>query len=548
MKALILVGGYGTRLRPLTLSVPKPLVEFCNKPILLHQVEALVKLGIKISLSHEKEPLGTAGPLALARELLTDNSDPFFVLNSDVICDFPFEDMVKFHQHHGKQGTIVVTKVEEPSKYGVVVYEGESGRIHRFVEKPQVFVSSKINAGMYIFSPSVLHRIQLRPTSIEKEIFPVMAQEGHLYAMELQGFWMDIGQPKDFLTGMCMYLQSERQRSPERLRTGPGFLGNVLVDPTARIGQNCTLGPNVTIGAGVVLEDGVRIKRCTVLKGARVRSHSWLESCIIGWSCSVGQWRITPPPTSHIPASHCSTVLEVFTGFLLQHWLKLWAAMGYETGLESPKKEIPGHYGVRDGTGIPREGNPGPLWGGLMHNHWVGQWFFIVPTIVIKQAGVEKVSQYWNGGTLKPQLSSSQVLQACNRDQVAPPIAVYSDLLAGFVGAGFEDGGDGDYMMALSLQQEQQSQDLNWAQLPEGVSDLELAKKLQEEEDRRASQFYQEQEEAAAAQAQAQVSLSHCDLFSTVQTSGLGGAWLFFHCRARATQPTSRAMNTPSRM
>ncbi|MGH0156087.1 UNVERIFIED_CONTAM: hypothetical protein FKN15_074753 [Acipenser sinensis] len=181
--------------------------------------------------------MGTAGPLALARELLTDNSDPFFVLNSDVICDFPFEDMVKFHQHHGKQGTIV-----------------------------------------------------LRPTSIEKEIFPVMAQEGHLYAMELQGFWMDIGQPKDFLTGMCMYLQCERQQSPERLRTGPGFLGNVLVDPTARIGQNCTLGPNVTIGAGVVLEDGVRIKRCTVLKGASVRSHSWLESCIIGWSCSVGQW------------------------------------------------------------------------------------------------------------------------------------------------------------------------------------------------------------------------------------------------------------------
>ncbi|GAA6080280.1 inositol hexakisphosphate kinase 1 isoform X1, partial [Tachysurus ichikawai] len=135
MKALILVGGYGTRLRPLTLSVPKPLVEFCNKPILLHQVEALVKagvrhvilavsymsdlleremkaqeqrLGIKISLSHEKEPLGTAGPLALARELLTDSDESFFVLNSDVICDFPFEDMLKFHKNHGKEGTIVL--------------------------------------------------------------------------------------------------------------------------------------------------------------------------------------------------------------------------------------------------------------------------------------------------------------------------------------------------------------------------------------------------------------------------------------------------------
>ncbi|KAG9328383.1 hypothetical protein JZ751_014401 [Albula glossodonta] len=132
MKALILVGGYGTRLRPLTLSVPKPLVEFANKPILLHQVEALVKLGIKISLSHEKEPLGTAGPLALARELLTDSAEPFFVLNSD---------------------------------YGVVVFEGETGRIHRFVEKPQVFVSNKINAGMYIFSPSILDRIQ-DPTAV----------------------------------------------------------------------------------------------------------------------------------------------------------------------------------------------------------------------------------------------------------------------------------------------------------------------------------------------------------------------------------------------
>ncbi|XP_015262864.1 PREDICTED: mannose-1-phosphate guanyltransferase beta isoform X1 [Gekko japonicus] len=317
MKALILVGGYGTRLRPLTLSTPKPLVEFCNKPILLHQVEALVKAGvnhvilavsymsellekemkeqeqklsIRISLSHEKEPLGTAGPLALAQELLTENSEPFFVLNSDVICDFPFTDMVRFHRHHGKEGTIVVTRVEEPSKYGVVVCEADTGRIHRFVEKPQVFVSNKINAGMYIFNPSVLERIQLQPTSIEKEVFPVMAEQGQLYAMELQGFWMDIGQPKDFLTGMCMYLQSLRLKQPERLHSGPGFVGNVLVDPTAKIGANCSIGPNVTIGAGVVIEDGVRIKRCTVLKGSRIRSHSWLESCIVGWSSSVGQW------------------------------------------------------------------------------------------------------------------------------------------------------------------------------------------------------------------------------------------------------------------
>lgn len=138
MKALILVGGYGTRLRPLTLSYPKPLVEFCNKPMILHQIEALVEVGvkhvvlavsyqkdmfdsmiekqlkeeeerlsIKISLSIETEPLDTAGPIALARDLLLDGefaNEPFFVLNSDIICDFPFKKMIEFHKSHGREG------------------------------------------------------------------------------------------------------------------------------------------------------------------------------------------------------------------------------------------------------------------------------------------------------------------------------------------------------------------------------------------------------------------------------------------------------------
>lgn len=172
-RALILVGGYGTRLRPLTLSRPKPLVEFSNKPILMHQIEALVeagvkqvilavsyraeqmemqlkseteKLGVELLFSHEKEPLGTAGPLALANDLLSSSDEPFFVLNSDIICDFPFRELEKFHRKHGHEGTIVVTKVEEPSKYGVVLYN-DVGRIQDFIEKPQEFISNKINAG-----------------------------------------------------------------------------------------------------------------------------------------------------------------------------------------------------------------------------------------------------------------------------------------------------------------------------------------------------------------------------------------------------------------
>lgn len=316
MKALILVGGYGTRLRPLTLSRPKPLVEFANKPMLMHQIEALLeagvtqvvlavsyraeqmeqelraetdRLGITLTFSHESEPLGTAGPLALAREILTSSDEPFFVLNSDVICDFPFKEMVDFHKAHGKEGTIVVTKVDEPSKYGVVVY-GEQGQIHSFVEKPTEFVSNKINAGMYIFNPSIMNRIELKPMSIEKEVFPFMAREAQLFAYELQGFWMDVGQPKDFITGTSLYLRSLRDKNPASLYSGPGAVGNVIVDPTAVIGENCRIGPNVIVGPGVVIENGVCVKRCTILRDAHIKSHSWLDSCIVGWKCVIGRW------------------------------------------------------------------------------------------------------------------------------------------------------------------------------------------------------------------------------------------------------------------
>lgn len=251
--------------------------------------EQTKKMGVNLVFSHEQEPLGTAGPLALAKDILLKSPEPFFVLNSDVICDFPFRDLYQFHQKHGKEGTIVVTKVEEPSKYGVVLYD-EAGCIDNFIEKPQEFVSNKINAGMYILNPSVLSRIELKPTSIEKEVFPVMCAEKELYAFELVGFWMDIGQPKDFLTGMCLYLTSLRQRDPEQLANGSYVVGNVLIDPTAKIGNGCRIGPNVTIGPNVVIEDGACIKRCTLLNGAIIKSHSWLDSCIIGWRSIVGRW------------------------------------------------------------------------------------------------------------------------------------------------------------------------------------------------------------------------------------------------------------------
>ncbi|XP_057979913.1 mannose-1-phosphate guanylyltransferase 1 isoform X1 [Malania oleifera] len=346
MKALILVGGFGTRLRPLTLSVPKPLVDFANKPMILHQIEALkaigvnevvlainyqpevmlnflkefeAKLGIKITCSQETEPLGTAGPLALARDKLMDDSgEPFFVLNSDVISEYPLKQMIDFHKAHGGEASIMVTKVnsttsflpgcilrlglevkrfllfclqvDEPSKYGVVVMDDSTGKVEKFVEKPKLFVGNKINAGIYLLNPSVLDRIELRPTSIEKEVFPKIAAERKLFAMVLPGFWMDVGQPRDYITGLRLYLDSLRKKTPSKLAIGHHIVGNVLVDESAKIGEGCLIGPDVAIGQGCVVESGVRLSRCTVMRGVRIKKHACVSSSIIGWHSTVGQW------------------------------------------------------------------------------------------------------------------------------------------------------------------------------------------------------------------------------------------------------------------
>jgi len=164
---------------------------------------------IKITCSRETKPMGTGGPLRLAKDIIVEDNEEglFFVFNSDVICDFPLKQMLEFHKNHGKEGTIVTTKVEEPSRFGVILSD-ENGRITEFVEKPKEFVGNDINAGLYLFNTSILDRIDNRPTSIEREVFPAMAMDGELYAIPLEGFWRDIGQPPDFLVGATLYLEN----------------------------------------------------------------------------------------------------------------------------------------------------------------------------------------------------------------------------------------------------------------------------------------------------------------------------------------------------
>ena len=249
---------------------------------------------VKIEFSVETEPLGTAGPLKLAEKILGKDDSPFFVLNSDVICEYPFKELADFHAAHGDEGTIIVTKVEEPSKYGVIVHKpGQTSRIDRFVEKPVEFVGNRINAGIYILNPSVLKRIELRPTSIEQETFPAICKDGLLHSFDLEGFWMDVGQPKDFLSGTCLYLSSLAKKGSKKLTSSSEsfvYGGNVLIDPSAKIGKKCRIGPNVTIGPNVVVGDGVRLQRCVLLAGSKVKDHAWVKSTIVGWNSSIGKW------------------------------------------------------------------------------------------------------------------------------------------------------------------------------------------------------------------------------------------------------------------
>ncbi|KAH9254381.1 hypothetical protein BASA81_007664 [Batrachochytrium salamandrivorans] len=209
----------------------------------MHKVEE--EFNIKITFSIETEPLGTAGPLGLARDILGADESPFFVLNSDVICEFPFASLLEFHLSHGKEGTLMTTT-----------------------------------------------RIPKKPSSIETYVFPRMAKDGELHATPLIGFWADVGQPKDFLTGQGLYLKSVSKHAPETLASDSFVEECVLIDPTAKIGQNCKIGPNVVIGPDVVIGSGVRLQKATIMRGAVVKDNAWIKNSIVGWYSSVGRWAV----------------------------------------------------------------------------------------------------------------------------------------------------------------------------------------------------------------------------------------------------------------
>lgn len=289
-KAVILVGGWGTRLRPLTYTLPKPLISFCNKPILRYQIEKLVNVGIKevilalnyhseliinevskykeefginIIYSKEDKPLGTAGPLALVKEHLKGSS--FFLLNSDICCNVDLFEMKKSFMESDCIGTILSYPVEDPTKYGLISVDGK--RILSFLEKPKRIEGSGpwlINAGMYILSSKVLDYIDLKETSIENEIFPRLAEEKVLDHFQFSGYWMDIGQPRDYLIGQMMELNNSKTT-------------NKYFD----VNNNVVIGEQAKIGKGCIL------KNCTIFDYALIEDNCKIENSIIGWGCHI---------------------------------------------------------------------------------------------------------------------------------------------------------------------------------------------------------------------------------------------------------------------
>lgn len=309
--AIILVGGWGTRLRPLTASVPKPLIPFCNRPMLQYQIEKLSRAGVRrvvlalnyysqqiidhcrsyerlygieIVYSREDVPLGTGGPLSLAADHL--RGSPFFVMNSDICCDVDLSLLRDRFLQYDCEAIILTYPVPgDPTRYGLIQHQSE--RIVSFVEKPtdknEIHGPGPwiINAGVYIFADSVLGMLRTAPLSLEEEIFPRLAARGSLCHAVHGGYWMDIGQIREYLVGQRLFLNS-REGAEHGMGEGSGKCAGYL-SPSVDGERNVVVGRGVSIGEGVDLEN------CAIFDGAAIGSGSVIRDSIIGWDCTVGR-------------------------------------------------------------------------------------------------------------------------------------------------------------------------------------------------------------------------------------------------------------------
>jgi mannose-1-phosphate guanylyltransferase len=309
LPAVILVGGQGTRLRPLTDRTRKDMLPLVDRPLLSYTFEHLARHAVeraivscgylpqqigdafgasygKVALEYavETQPLGTGGAIGFAaREL--DGS--FFALNGDSLREADLGELVRFHRQTGAKATILLTPVADPSRYGLVRIAGD-GRVESFLEKPrpEEIDTDLINAGFYVLEPEVLDLIpDGRAVSIEREVFPRLAEEGTVFGIALPGYWLDVGTPES-------YLQAHRDVLERSFQTEVGEeLGSdfTLVHPSADVRPGARLVPPVYVGPGVVVEAGARVGSLAVLgAGSFLGEGAIVESSVVGARAKVG--------------------------------------------------------------------------------------------------------------------------------------------------------------------------------------------------------------------------------------------------------------------
>ena len=282
MKALVLVGGFGTRLRPLTLDTPKQMLPIAGRPMIEwvvgrlagHVDEVILSLGykpdafldaypdgtiagIRYRVAVEPEPRGTAGAVRFSADEV-GLSETFLVLNGDVLTDLDLAALIDFHREHGGEATIALQPVEDPSRFGVVPTDS-GGRVEAFVEKPApgTAPTNNINAGTYVLEPSVVARIPSgREVSIERETFPALVADGALFAMAAESYWLDTGTPEQFVEANLDIVTGVRPGVSARPVTADVAAGADVEDSV--IGDGCSVAANAVVKRSVLF-DGCRV-------------------------------------------------------------------------------------------------------------------------------------------------------------------------------------------------------------------------------------------------------------------------------------------------
>jgi mannose-1-phosphate guanylyltransferase len=316
LKALILAGGFATRLRPLSCTRPKSLFPIVNKPLLQWTFERLSKSGvdkavlavnaltqfyikqnhpaksglkIEFSIDPPKKPLGTAGPIKKAEKLI-GHDEPFIVLNGDIFADINYKDLFATHKKTNALATIALCTVKDPSAFGVAELE-EGNRIKRFIEKPAKgeALSNLINAGAYILDPKVFNYIpEGRPVSLEREVFPKIAQEGKLYGYKTEGLWIDIGKPKEYLEANKIILDVVAKSKRKQISKNFEVKNPIALDKGAKIEEKSVIGPYAIIGKNVKVGKHVQISNSVIFEDVEIGDETIIDAAIVGEGAKIG--------------------------------------------------------------------------------------------------------------------------------------------------------------------------------------------------------------------------------------------------------------------